>query len=43
MHTDFWSIFTVACVLLEAIPCLVVVSLAIETEPTGKPLSRWKS
>ena len=32
MHTDFWSIFTVGAVLIEVIPCLVVVFLAIETE-----------
>lgn len=32
MHTDFWSIFTLVAVLLEVIPCLVVVSLAIDTQ-----------
>lgn len=32
MHIDFWSIFTLGAVLLEVIPCLVVVSLAIETQ-----------
>ncbi len=32
MHTDFWSILTLGAVLLEVIPCLVVVSLAIETQ-----------
>jgi hypothetical protein len=32
MHTDFWSIFTTAALLLEVIPGLVVISLALETE-----------
>ena len=32
MHTDFWSIFTAAALLLEIIPGLVVISLALETE-----------
>lgn len=32
MHTDVWSIFTLGALLLEIIPCLVVISLAIETE-----------
>lgn len=32
MQTDFWSIFTVGALLLEVIPCLLVLSLAIETE-----------
>jgi hypothetical protein len=32
MHTDVWSIFTVFALLLELIPCLVVLSLAIEAE-----------
>ncbi len=32
MHTDYWSIFTAAALLLEVIPALVVISLAIETE-----------
>jgi hypothetical protein len=32
MHTDLWSIFTLGAVLLEVIPFLVVVSLAMETE-----------
>jgi hypothetical protein len=32
MHSDFWSIFTAAALLLEVIPGLVVISLAIETE-----------
>jgi hypothetical protein len=32
MHTDYWSIFTVAALLLEVIPALVVISLAISTE-----------
>ena len=32
MHTDFWSIFTTAALLLEVIPGLVVISLALGTE-----------
>jgi len=32
MHSDFWSIFTAAALLLEVIPGLVVISLALETE-----------
>lgn len=32
MHTDFWSIFTAAALLLEVIPGLVVISLALKTE-----------
>jgi hypothetical protein len=32
MHTDLGSIFTVAALLLEIIPGLVVISLALETE-----------
>jgi hypothetical protein len=32
MHTDYWSIFTFAALLLEIIPFLVVLSLALETE-----------
>ena len=32
MHTDFWSIFTAAALLLEVIPGLVVISLALEAE-----------
>ena len=32
MHTDFWSIFTAFALLLEIIPGLVVISLALETE-----------
>ncbi len=32
MHSDFWSIFTTAALLLEVIPGLVVISLALETE-----------
>ena len=32
MHTDFWSIFTSFALLLQVIPGLVVISLALETE-----------
>ena len=32
MHTDFWSIFTTAALLIEIVPGLVVISLALETE-----------
>lgn len=32
MHTDVWSIFTVAALLIEVIPGLVVISLALKTE-----------
>ena len=32
MHTDFWSIFTAFALLIEIIPGLVVISLALETE-----------
>jgi hypothetical protein len=32
MHTDYWSIFTAIALLLEIIPGLVVLSLALETE-----------
>jgi hypothetical protein len=32
MHTDYWSIFTLAALLLEIIPFLVVLSLVLETE-----------
>jgi hypothetical protein len=32
MHADFWSMFTAAALLLEVIPGLVVISLALETE-----------
>jgi hypothetical protein len=32
MDTDYWSIFTAAALLLEIIPGLVVLSLALETE-----------
>jgi len=32
MHADFWSIFTATALLLEVIPGLVVISLALETE-----------
>jgi hypothetical protein len=32
MHTDYWSIFTVAALLLEVIPALAIISLAISTE-----------
>jgi len=32
MHTDLWSIFTVSALLLEVIPGLVVISLALGTQ-----------
>ena len=32
MQTDFWSIFTAFALLLEVIPCLLVLTLAMETE-----------
>ena len=32
MHTDFWSIFTSFALLIEIIPGLVVISLALEAE-----------
>jgi hypothetical protein len=32
MHTDFWSIFTAAALLLEVVPGLVVISLALDTK-----------
>lgn len=32
MHTVFWSIFTSFALLLQVIPGLVVISLALETE-----------
>ncbi len=32
MHNDFWSIFTAVALLLEMIPGLVIITLALETE-----------
>lgn len=32
MHADVWSIFTVTALLIEVIPGLVVISLALAAE-----------
>lgn len=39
MHIDFWSI-TVGALLLEVIPGLVLISLALETEKSRDISSR---
>lgn len=40
MHIDFWSTFTVGALLLEVIPGLVLISLALETEKSRDISSR---